>query len=629
VNSLSEENTPNNLSVNMKKVIIFMCVVLLQLPTVQANQPKNKASKIDFKLAQKLRSPVLSSFLFEDPLIPVIIEFKDKVDLKNIIGHKKNRHEKIIRQLKNQSQRSKKRLQTILAWNGITQIEPLWLINAISVKVPASLIDQIALMPKVAKIRLDYEFSLQIIEPAATTGNALPGTNLTQIGAPDVWLQGVTGNGIVVANMDTGVDIDHSLMSASWRGGGNSWYDPNCQPAPGQNPIFFTPSATCPSAPTGMTDQEFYAIPRDKAGTGSTSTTGHGTGTMSVMVGGVDTVSNTAIGVAPGAQWIAVKMFRDDGLATVTGTHKGFQWLLDPDNNPATNDAPDIVNNSWALSGTNIDTCVLDYQQDIRALRDAGIAVVFAAGNNGGLGDPNTSLSPGNIPQSFAVGAVNSQDQMASFSSRGPGPVGTVCGEGYFPEIVAPGVSIHMADAGSIANVFDLYQNNSGTSFAAPHVAGSMALLMEAFPNLSVGALESLLEYSAVDINAATEPGPDQNAGYGRIDVSAAYDYAIFSCLPGSPDADADGIPDACDNCINKSNAYQLDTDRDLVGNACDADFDNNNIVDFGDVVYALGYIGQADSKVDIDLNGIVDYGDIVTMLGMVNKPLGPSGFIP
>jgi bacillopeptidase F len=350
---------------------------------------------------------------------------------------------------------------------------------------------------------------------------------------------------------------------------------------------------------------------------------------MSVMVGGDDITTNTSVGVAPGAQWIAVKMFRDDGLATVTATHKGFQWLLDPDNDPSTDDAPDIINNSWALTGDNIGACVLDYQSDIQALREAGIAVVFAAGNEGVVGNPDTSVSPANYPESFAVGAVNENDQIAGFSSRGPGPAGTVCGEGYFPELLAPGVGVYMANAGSIANVLDLYQTKSGTSFAAPHVAGSMALLMEAFPHLTVGSLESLLEYTAVDINSTTEPGPDYNAGYGRVDVAAAYDYAIFSCLAGSPDADSDGIPDACDNCINKSNSNQRDTDRDLAGDACDADFDNNNIADFGDVIFALGYLGATESKVDVDQNGIVDFGDIITILGMINLPIGPSGFIP
>jgi bacillopeptidase F len=609
----------------MIKIIVLMCVVLLQFTTVQANQLKHKTSKIDAKLARKMQSPILSSFLFEEPLIPVIIEFTNKVNLKKIKGHKKVRREKIIRQLKARSRSSKKILQTVLSWNGITQVEPLWLINAVSAKVPASLIDQIAQMPKVAKIRLDYEFSLQIIEPTAVT-TAVPGINITQIGAPDVWLQGVTGNGIVVANMDTGVDINHSMMAATWRGGANSWYDPNCQPAPWESAVLFQASTSCPPPPANMTEQEYFAIPRDKANAG---VTGHGTGSMSVMVGGDDFTTNTSVGVAPGAQWIAVKMFRDDGLATVTATHKGFQWLLDPDNNPSTDDAPDIINNSWALTGDNIGACVLDYQSDIQALREAGIAVVFAAGNEGVVGNPDTSVSPANYPESFAVGAVNVNDQIAGFSSRGPGPAGTVCGEGYFPELLAPGVGVYMANAGSIANVLDLYQTKSGTSFAAPHVAGSMALLMEAFPHLTVGSLESLLEYTAVDINSTTEPGPDYNAGYGRVDVAAAYDYAIFSCLAGSPDADSDGIPDACDNCINKSNSNQRDTDRDLAGDACDADFDNNNIADFGDVIFALGYLGATESKVDVDQNGIVDFGDIITILGMINLPIGPSGFIP
>ena len=99
---------------------------------------------------------------------------------------------------------------------------------------------------------------------------------------------------------------------------------------------------------------------------------------MGVMVGG--DAGGTSIGVAPDARWIAAKIFNDHGAATTAGIHLGFQWVLDPDSDPGTPDAPNVVNNSWTLSSPG---CNLEFQLDLQNLRAAGILPVFAAGNAG------------------------------------------------------------------------------------------------------------------------------------------------------------------------------------------------------------------------------------------------------
>ena len=231
-----------------------------------------------------------------------------------------------------------------------------------------------------------------------------PEPNIVLVNAPALWGQGFYGQGVVVASMDSGVDVSHPDLASRWRGGSNSWFDPYEQH---------------PTTPTDLS--------------------GHGTWTTGIMVAG--DAGGTSLGVAPGAQWIAVKIFNDQGGSTATAIHQGFQWLLDPDGDPNTADAPQVVNNSWTFAYPG---CNLEFELDLQSLRAADILPVFAAGNGGP--NANTSYSPSNNPSAFAVGATNNNDQIYAYSSRGPSTCGGSVGP--FPEIVAPGVNINTTDLG-------------------------------------------------------------------------------------------------------------------------------------------------------------------------------------
>jgi hypothetical protein len=224
---------------------------------------------------------------------------------------------------------------------------------------------------------------------------------------------------------------------------------------------------------------------------------------MGVMVGGG--AGGSSVGVAPDATWIAAKIFNDHGTATSTGIHLAFQWLLDPDRNPATADAPDVVNDSWTMSAAG---CNLEFQSDLRSLRAAGILPVFAAGNDGPA--PGTVFSPANNPEAFAVGGTDNSDALYPYSSRGP----AACAAAVAPRLAAPAVDIRTTD------LYGLYATGTGTSLAAPHVAGALALLLSAFPDLPADRQQAALESGAVDLGTA---GPDNDFGYGRLDVAAAY----------------------------------------------------------------------------------------------------------
>ncbi|HYZ29978.1 MAG TPA: S8 family serine peptidase, partial [Thermoleophilaceae bacterium] len=262
----------------------------------------------------------------------------------------------------------------------------------------------------------------------------------------------------------------------------------------------------------------------------------HGTQTMGVIVGGA--AGGTSIGMAPGARWIAAKIFNDRGVATTSGIHKSFQWVLDPDGNPATADAATVVNNSWTANSAG---CDLTYEPDLRNLRAAGIVPVFAAGNLGP--GSSTGTSPGNNPDAFAIGATDSFDQIASFSSRGPSSCGDA-GPAVFPELVAPGVSIRTAD---------LYQDwirATGTSMAAPHAAGALALLASAYPGAAADRQASALEAGASDLGAA---GADNDFGFGRLDVARALDW-----LRTAPDFSVDAAPASVSTVAGGTVAYTL-----------------------------------------------------------------------
>jgi len=300
---------------------------------------------------------------------------------------------------------------------------------------------------------------------------------------------GNRGRDVVVATLDSGVDLNHLDLKSSWRGGLNSWFDPHGE----------------------------HMLPYDKSG--------HGTQTMGVLVGGDST--GEYLGIAPEARWIAAKIFNDHGLSTFSVIHEAFQWILDPDGDPFTDDAPAVVVCPWGVDGTR-DKCSSEFSVDMQALRSLGVAVVFPAGNDGP--QPWTSSSPANTPGGLAVGAVDESMKVAPFSSRGP----SACDGTVYPHLVAPGVAVRTADL-TAGGVFPgAVTTVSGSSFAAPHVGGVLALLMSTWTEEPLDRLEAALLRTALDLG---QTGPDSAYGYGLVDIVAAHN----DLLAGLPCTDSDG----------------------------------------------------------------------------------------
>jgi VCBS repeat-containing protein len=405
--------------------------------------------------------------------ISVIVSLADKVNHNNYkVQGRHQRDGKLVNALKAKAALTQPAFVAFLQKFGIT-VTPLWINNSLAVTAPVEIISQLALLPGIQSIVADEVVLASSMMGSTTATAAAPEWNIAAVNAPSLWNLGYIGSGIVVANMDTGVDPAHPDLAGKWRGGTNSWYDPSGQ----------------------------HTTPSDASG--------HGTQTMGLLVGG--SANGTAIGMAPGATWIAAKLYDDAGQTTYSKIHQSFQWLLDPDSNPATNDMPDVVNASWGLAGT-AGQCITEFSADIDALKAAGIMVVFAGGNDGP--NANTSISPANNAGGFSAGAVDSTNAIMLSGSRGA----SACDASIFPKLVAPGVNVNTTDL-SFGGL-PLYVSATGTSFAAPHVSGAMALLAQAFPTASVAQLETALTQTATDLGAT---GPDNNFGNGLLNTLAAY----------------------------------------------------------------------------------------------------------
>ncbi|HEY8475127.1 MAG TPA: carboxypeptidase regulatory-like domain-containing protein [Natronosporangium sp.] len=400
--------------------------------------------------------------------------------------------EVVVEALQSVADTSQSGVRSLLARHDAEAVREFWIINGIAATVDQETLAALAAHPDVASVTLDDTITLEDPEIEETGEPLLPGWNLDSVNAPDVWGEyGVRGAGVVVGVMDSGVDIDHPALGRAWRGNDgdveSSWF-----------------------VPTG----ENYPRPGDFDG--------HGTHVTGSILGAPP---GQVIGVAPDAQWIAAKVFRDGGSTTDSILHAGFEWMLAPGGDPAA--APDVVNNSWG-SNDGLDT---EFWDDVAAWVAAGIVPIFANGNAG----PGTGTvgSPASFPHSIGVGAIDSDDRPAYFSSRGPVIWDGV--EYQKPQLSAPGYQVFSSLPGGG------YGTANGTSMAAPHVTGVVALMLSAAPGLTVDQVRSALIASARS-NSQTDALPNAY-GAGIADAYAAVTYVSRSGTVTGTVTGPDGAP--------------------------------------------------------------------------------------
>ncbi|MDQ7007953.1 MAG: S8 family serine peptidase [Acidobacteriota bacterium] len=449
---------------------------------------------------------------------------------------------------------SQRSLRAWLDARGIPY-RPFYIVNALLVEGDRKLAETLAGRSDVR--RLVDDPAVRAVEPVplgpapeASTDGVEWG--VTMVGAVEVWNRwGSHGEGIVVASMDTGVERTHPAIIAQYRGGTGEGVD--------------------------------HAYSWHDAIDGSDAPWddhGHGTHTVGTMVG--DDGAGNQVGVAPGARWIACRNM-DHGVGRPSSYLECMEWTLapyPPGGDPFTDGrpemAPQVVNNSWGCPPSEgCDTQVFD--EALARLRRAGIWMVAAAGNDGP--NCNTVKDPPAIsPDVFTVAAVTSARATAWFSSRGPV---TVDGSNRAkPQIAAPGDGVRSAVPP------DGYASWSGTSMAAPHVAGVGALIWSAAPGL-----EGLLEISEclVERSASTPVGnffpqncggishttyPNYISGWGIVRADAALDL---------PNGDGDKVADACDCAPGDGGAFAAPVE--VTG----LDFDDAATLRWDDQSYGAG----------------------------------------
>lgn len=385
-----------------------------------------------------------------------------------------------------------------------------WIANLVWARVSANDLAALAQRGDIAnieanpRIQADYPRSSSAV-PSADSPASIP-WGISKINAPTVWAAGFNGQGVVIGGEDTGYQWDHPALKPQYRGWDGTTADHNYN---------WHDSIHAGSDPNNCGFD--LQAPCDDYGHGT-----HTAGTFAGSDGGAN-----QIGVAPGAKWIGCRNM-DDGAGTPARYIECMQWMLAPTNladaNPQSDLAPDVISNSWACTTGEGCTVGNEIEEAVDNLVNGGIFFAAAAANDGPSCGTITQ-PPAIYDASFVVGATDTNDALAGFSSRGP-----VTGVSLIrPDASAPGVNVRSAWPPNS------YQNLDGTSMATPHVAGAAALVMSVNPALKghPDQVAQILRETAVTAGV-TDPynsgcggrtmadWPNYQAGYGRIDAWAA-----------------------------------------------------------------------------------------------------------
>ena len=450
--------------------------------------------------------------------VPASKEVEFIVTLKAEADLTKVKPEDVVDTLRDTSEKSQESLISFVERKvkdgDISEYNSFFIINSIYIKGRAELIEKIARRSDVESIRLNHTIVSDKEEIVKRK------SSLSEVTSYVPWnLESIQADRVTKTGKNIVVGIIDSGVNAN---------HPELQNAllPGGFKDFVEPTNT---------------EPKDE--------TGHGTHVAGTILG-------RTIGIAKDAKLIVARVFNKEGEASDEGLLAAGQWILEK--------KPQVVNNSW---GGNRDDSF--YDDIVKKWKAAGIVPIFSSGNTGeyNAGGEGSIGSPGSLEDSFSVGALTKDDRLAKFSLRGPSKHTNK----FKPEISAPGVNILSADYKGG------YVLKTGTSMAAPHVSGAVALILEANRNLTVDKVEEILKSTATPLTDDHYiSSPNMGYGYGKLNVFKAVEAALgkdvnkFATFTGQTlISDTDNVPPTIEATTPKKlyNAYDFEFEAKVSDN--------------------------------------------------------------
>lgn len=500
-------------SYRLMSLLVIGTLTMTSFGTVQATS--TSTSYQEEAVSSKTTKAKISSRLMkqfeQDDQVTCLIKMKEQTNTQKVAKEAVSKAEKqkltaaktqytkrsaVVSELRATSEETQEALLTYLQKEQkkkqVKEIHSYYIVNGLAVTGTKEVMEKVAAFPEVDQV-LPNE-TRQIHRPVDLKTKqkkqmkAVDGVewNISQVHAPEAWALGYDGTGTVVASIDTGVEWDHPALKEKYRG-----FDP-----------------AHPNKPT----HEFNWYDATTGSEAPYDDLEHGTHVTGTMVGSEPDGKNQ-IGVAPGAKWIAVKAFSEDGGTDADLLDAG-EWILAPKDeagNPHPEQAPDVVNNSWG-GGPGLDDW---YKDVVNAWRAADIFPEFSAGNTDlfNPGGEGSIANPANYQEVFATGATDQDNKLGSFSLQGPSPYGVMK-----PDIAAPGVNIRSSIPGKG------YEDGwNGTSMAGPHVSAVVALLRQVQSDLSVEEIEQILINTAKPLTDQQFPeSPNNGYGAGLVDAREA-----------------------------------------------------------------------------------------------------------
>ncbi len=460
--------------------------------------------------------PELQAVLEEkgNDMISVNIILKAEINISNLrnnvkdIGDVKSQRQAVVGEFKRFSEQSQSDVMAILEAGklsgDIKDVNAHWLSNMITCTASKSYIYLLSTHPDIKVLGYNESHFLLWDEKGKDVETLRGKTqNIKHVNADDVWKEGYTGKGVLVAVIDTGVNFHKDLEKNLWDGGEE-------YPNHGYNT---------------------YENSHDVS-----DGFDHGTHCAGIICG--DGTSGTQTGIAPDATLMCVKVMDDGGAGNANSVCSGIEFAIEH--------GADVLNMSlgFPLATASGSTKQAVRQTCVNAL-EANVAIIAAIGNDRMLSitfpvpnnaripaacpppwlHPDQQVNPGGLSAVIAVGAVNYQNGIASFSSQGPVTWQTSSYEDYpyfpgreigliRPDVCAPGVGITSCNNTNSTG----YKNMDGTSQAAPCVTGVVCLMLQKKPHLTPAQICEALETTAMKLSETKS----NDFGSGCVDALLA-----------------------------------------------------------------------------------------------------------